>query len=256
MSCAEGVSNTSIKNDFCGIQKIFCCPAENVSSFSQVGLEILLMLTLTTANSASQQKMAAVSYTKASDIWSFACLFMVFAAMVETILQSYVETFSQMRKPLAQRNGKFQKELTQPTIEEQSQSNKEIGGSISSSFVFRNCLCENFNKSHKTISCVFCRVGRKGLEEGVTENTPYISLVVPSPLPGLQSLLLAQIHSFPPATPHCLMCVALEVGCDRTGIWARHTVNKWCQRIDCVVRICSVLLVERVLFWSLFVQLL
>ncbi len=67
----------------------------------QVALQVLLMLTLTSLNSKAVAGLPPISYITAADVWSFACMILVFAAMVETIVESYIISKSNSKSETA-----------------------------------------------------------------------------------------------------------------------------------------------------------
>ncbi len=71
-----------------------------VMVFIQLGLELVLILTLTAVNTGVNESLPRVPYTKALDIWCFACLFLLCAALVVCIIVSYLQSTQQVNSKL------------------------------------------------------------------------------------------------------------------------------------------------------------
>ncbi len=63
----------------------------------QLGLELALILTITSVNTGINKSIPNVSFIKPIDIWCFACLFFVCAALVMCIVTSYLKTKAEQK---------------------------------------------------------------------------------------------------------------------------------------------------------------
>ncbi len=181
----------------------------NIFLCEQVGFEVMLMLTLTAVSVGANQNLPPVSYVKASDIWSFTCLFMVMAVMLESILESYSQSLLKAKNSLRQKGrtilaGKgsdgqdnWEEAPNQNTISEwiptretwQVLMSSELMRLVTSLWRILVVLCNGIISVH-----------RWRYEQEVHQKTsPHLPLALPLVLPLLQHLFLAQIHCVPPA---------------------------------------------------------